>query len=77
MNYDLDPKTIVTGSGFGINIHRSSPTGTSTNVNNWSAGCQVFANINDFNTFMAICTKAKAAHGNNFTYTLIESKDVG
>lgn len=76
LNYDLDPKSLVTGSGFGINIHRSSPTGTSANVNNWSAGCQVFANIKDFNSFMSICRKSKALFGNKFTYTLIESKDI-
>ena len=61
---------------FGINIHRSSATGTSTYVENWSEGCQVFANVDDFNKFMEICNKAKAIHGNSFTYTLIESKDI-
>jgi hypothetical protein len=25
---------------------------------------------------MAICRRAKAVHGNNFTYTLIESNDI-
>lgn len=61
---------------FGINIHHSSATGTSTYVENWSEGCQVFANINDFNKFLEICKKAKAIHGSSFTYTLIESKDI-
>ena len=61
---------------FGINIHRSSPTGTSTQVDGWSAGCQVFANINDYSKFMRIMENARQVFGNKFTYTLIESKDI-
>ena len=73
MNFD---ETKIEEGIFGINIHHSSATGTSTYVENWSEGCQVFANINDFNTFMDICRKARDIHGNSFTYTLIESKDI-
>lgn len=61
---------------FGINIHRSSATGTSVRVDGWSAGCQVFANINDFTKFMRIMEKAREVFGNKFSYTLIESKDI-
>jgi hypothetical protein len=74
-NYDLDESKVQTGY-FGVNIHRSSPSGTSSRVNNWSAGCQVFSNINDFNQFMNIVRAAKAAHGNKFTYTLLLSSDI-
>ncbi len=56
---------------FGINIHRSSPTGESTFVNKWSAGCQVFARITEYNEFMGLCKKSIAEWGNEFTYTLI------
>lgn len=56
---------------FGINIHRSSPTGESTLVNKWSAGCQVFARITEYNEFIGLCKKAIAEWGNEFTYTLI------
>lgn len=56
---------------FGINIHRSSPTGESTLVNKWSAGCQVFARITEYNEFMGLCKKAIGEWGNEFTYTLI------
>ena len=70
-----DETKIDTGL-FGINIHRSSPTGTSVQVDGWSAGCQVFANINDYSKFMKIMEKARAIFGNNFTYTLIESRDI-
>jgi hypothetical protein len=70
-----DEKKIDEGM-FGINIHRSSPTGVSTEVNGWSAGCQVFANINHFTKFMRIMENARTAFGNKFTYTLIESNDI-
>ncbi|MAH43130.1 hypothetical protein CL614_05425, partial [archaeon] len=61
---------------YGINIHRSNPYTESYYVDKWSAGCQVFKKIADFNTFMEICRKAKDIWGNSFTYTLIESKDI-
>jgi hypothetical protein len=61
---------------FGINIHRSSPSGVSTQVDGWSAGCQVFSSINDFSRFMKIVNSAREAFSNKFTYTLIESKDI-
>lgn len=59
---------------FGINIHKAGAD--STYVENWSEGCQVFKKSADFDAFMAICYKAKAIHGNSFTYTLLESKDI-
>jgi hypothetical protein len=59
---------------FGINIHKAGAD--STYVENWSEGCQVFKKSADFDAFMAICNKAKAIHGNSFTYTLLESKDI-
>ena len=71
----FDEKVIEEGI-FGINCHHSSGTGTSTYVENWSEGCQVFATIGDFNAFMVIMNKAKAIHGNSFTYTLLESTDI-
>lgn len=70
-----DEKIIDEGL-FGINIHRSSPTGTSKLVDGWSAGCQVFASINDFTQFMRIMNHARESFTNKFTYTLIESKDI-
>lgn len=60
---------------FGINIHRSSPTGTSVQIDGWSAGCTVFANIRHFTQFMTIINKAQEV-SKRFTYTLIESKDI-
>lgn len=69
-------KEKITEGIYGINIHHASFTGTSTLVENWSEGCQVFANINDFTEFMKICNRFKTELNNTFTYTLIESKDV-
>lgn len=59
---------------FGINIHKAGVD--STYVENWSEGCQVFKKAADFEEFMEICRKAESIHGNSFTYTLIESKDI-
>jgi hypothetical protein len=59
---------------FGINIHKAGAD--STFVENWSEGCQVFKRSKDFEEFMAICRIARAANGNKFSYTLIESNDI-
>ena len=64
----------VTEGLYGINIHKAGRD--STWVENWSAGCQVFKRSMDFDQFMVICRKAAKIHGNSFTYTLIESKDI-
>jgi len=71
----FDEVTVDTGM-FGINIHRSNPTTESAYVENWSEGCQVFKRVKDFNAFMAICEKAAAIHGNNFSYTLLTTTDI-
>ena len=75
--YDLSDDNTQTGY-FGINIHRATARAgkTSTQVDKWSAGCQVIASNDDWKTFIDICYKAKDVWGNNFTYTLIESKDI-
>lgn len=59
---------------FGINIHRSSPTGTSQNVDKWSAGCQVFENGQDFAKFIELADKHNSLYGNSFTYTLVDER---
>ena len=71
---DMDKATIEKGM-FGINIHRSNPYTEVSKVDKFSAGCQVFANVKDFNEFMGICEKAKALWGNKFTYTLLNEND--
>lgn len=60
---------------FGINIHWSSRTHTSTQVDNWSEGCQVGTSPEAYDTFIALCEKAAKIYGNSFTYTLLELSD--
>jgi hypothetical protein len=59
---------------YGINIHRSSATGTSQNVDKWSAGCQVFENGQDYKNFIDLAEKHNSLYGNNFTYTLVDER---
>jgi hypothetical protein len=61
---------------FGINIHHASVNGTTKTVDNYSAGCQVFANISDFNLFMQLCERHKQLYGNIFTYTLLDKRAI-
>ncbi|MDO1449582.1 hypothetical protein Q0590_25115 [Rhodocytophaga aerolata] len=59
---------------FGINIHRAAASGTTEEINNYSAACQVFANAQQFKEFLELCRKHKDKYGNKFTYTLIDEK---
>lgn len=72
---DFAGKTPIRGK-FYINIHRASATGTSTVVNTYSAGCQVFANASNFDQFMAMCHRHSQMYGNKFTYTLLDEGDL-
>jgi len=61
----------------GLNLHRSSPKGTSTYVDNWSGGCQVFANIGHFMEFMTLARKHEELWGaGTFSYVLVESAEL-
>ena len=74
--YDLNENSLQEGI-FGINIHKAGKfVNGSTQIDKWSAGCQVFSKESDFNEFMDVMYKAKDIWGNSFTYTLIESKDI-
>ena len=75
--YDLIEESVSEGL-FGINIHRATKYAgkKSTQIDKWSAGCQVIASNDDFAVFMKICRQARDLWGNSFTYTLIESKDI-
>jgi hypothetical protein len=61
---------------FGINIHHASSNGTTRTVDKYSAGCQVFANIDDFKQFMSLCNRHRDLYGNQFTYTLIDERAI-
>jgi hypothetical protein len=74
--YDMLEENIQEGI-FGINIHKAGNlVNGSTQIDKWSAGCQVFSKETDFEQLMDLAYKAKDLYGNSFTYTLIESKDI-
>lgn len=72
--YDYDKQTINSGR-FGINIHRAG--NNSSRINNWSAGCQVFAINSEFESFLRLCNKqVENGYGETFTYTLINEREL-
>ena len=74
-DFDLEyDENKITEGMYGINIHKAGQD--STWVENWSAGCQVFKRVKDFDVFLSICKKAAKIHGNHFSYTLLESSDI-
>lgn len=76
MVYDLKPEKLDSGV-FGINIHRSNEFKTSVFVNSFSAGCQVFADPNQFQSFMRLCElQRERFKSNSFTYTLLNESDL-
>lgn len=59
------------------NIHRASKWKKILNIGKYSAGCQVIQDSNDFDRFMSLCElQVKHGHGETFSYTLIEEKDI-
>ncbi len=73
----LDFKNGTKSKGmYGINIHRASLNGITKQVDKYSAGCQVFSNINEFKEFLILCEKHLSLYGNSFTYTLIDFRAV-
>ena len=77
-DYDRDAKfdvfTKETTGNYGINIHKAGAN--SQDVNNWSAGCQVFQKSADFDEFMDMTTKHRNLYSNSFTYTLIDERAI-
>jgi len=61
---------------FGINIHHAESSGTTSYVDKYSAGCQVFQNIAHYKEFMGLCDQHKSLYGNAFTYTLIDHRAI-
>jgi hypothetical protein len=61
---------------FGINIHKGPLNGNWDTKNpNYSAGCQVFADADDFKIFLDRCKKEAADVNNVFSYTLLNESD--
>jgi hypothetical protein len=70
--HDFDSGLEQTGF-FYIHIHHASYSGKSSRVDKWSAGCQVFADIKEYDEFINLCRIAQSNWGDTFTYTLINS----
>lgn len=59
---------------FGVNLHHAGEN--SATVDKWSAGCQVFAELREFNEFMDLARMARDFWGNSFTYTLMREDEI-
>jgi len=58
---------------FQINIHRAKRVGTTVTVDKNSAGCQVFANADDFAYFMELVSRSVKMYGDKtLFYTLFD-----
>jgi hypothetical protein len=66
---EMDENSVYDG-WFGINLHKAGDN--STQVDKWSAGCQVIAADADFDILMALIFKSVEKYGDGFSYTLLE-----
>ena len=66
-----DLKGMITNELIGLNIHHAGED--SKVINNWSAGCQVIANIQDWIEFYGIVKGWKFQY---YNYTLLNKKDI-
>ena len=73
---DITDDTPIQTGKFGINGHRANGDFESTQVDKWSAGCQVIADPLEFNLLMALCEISRKRYGNSFTYTLLLEQDL-
>jgi len=64
--------------GGGMQLHNSgASTAAGKTVDNWSAGCQVFANLKQHNRLMELVLKSeKATKSNKFSYVLLNNKEI-
>jgi len=60
---------------FGINGHRANSGRASTQVDRWSAACQVLQDPDHFAFLLKLCQRGAEKFGNSFTYTLLTEKD--
>lgn len=74
----LNPDAAVVETGiFGINCHRARESGASAQVDKWSAGCQVFADSDDFAFLLTLVDRqSSSGGGERITYTLLDERDV-
>jgi hypothetical protein len=77
INTDVTTGNVIKQKGyFGINCHHANAKRESTQVDKWSAGCQVLAKPNNFESFMALCQQSSKKWGDTFTYTLLEQQQL-
>lgn len=68
LDYGVNPQD---AQWAGINIHRAGTN--STQVDRWSAGCQVFSRSSDFAEFMSLIHRqSEAGIGDTISYSLLE-----
>ena len=72
---DFSSKTEETGL-FGINIHPAFGKEPRKTVDKNSAGCQVVASDRDMDLLMALAKRHREMYGNEFTYTLIDFRQL-
>jgi hypothetical protein len=72
---DFNNGTQETGN-FGINVHRAESSGSTAFIDQYSAGCQVFKDAEDFYAFMQLCKLHAKLYGNRFSYTLIDFRSL-
>lgn len=73
----IDTTGMVEDTGIhAVNIHRANRVRASTQVDKWSAGCQVLQDPDHFDFLMALCDRAVENWDNSFTYTLLEERDI-
>jgi hypothetical protein len=76
---DIYDETNIQQGNFSMNIHKAfdSDTGVAIEIDNTSAGCQVFSSTQDFNNFMTLVRSSRTKlNSNSFTYTLLLSDDI-
>ncbi|MCG8323757.1 MAG: hypothetical protein MI921_29970 [Cytophagales bacterium] len=60
---------------FGINIHRARNEGKVKVIDDFSAGCLVFADAEEYDLFMKLVKIHRDRYGNRFTVTLVDFRD--
>jgi hypothetical protein len=73
---NIDHKVISKPGMFGINLHRANEFVTSTEVDKWSAGCQVIADPKNFTQIMYLAKRHAVLYGDSFDYLLITDRDI-
>lgn len=67
----------TTSGMYGINLHRTSVSGTSAIVDKWSAGCQVMATAGSLTRLLTLGNEQVKRYGaNSFSYVLLREREL-